>query len=60
MSEEAYVEMLRAELEDTFVKLGGHRVIAFIAEPVVGGTLGCGKFEMFLLITGHIADPPFP
>jgi adenosylmethionine-8-amino-7-oxononanoate aminotransferase len=39
-SEEAYGERLAAELEAEIARLGGERVIAFIAETVVGATLG--------------------
>lgn len=40
-SDEQYVARLAAELEAEFQRLGPHRVIAFIAETVVGATLGC-------------------
>ena len=48
--DEAYVARLAAELEAAIVYLGGDKVIAFIAEPVVGATLGAvpavpGYFE---------------
>ncbi len=36
----AYVGRLLRELEDTFVRLGPETVIGFVAEPVVGATLG--------------------
>lgn len=36
-----YVARLAAELEDEFQRVGPDRVIAFIAEPVVGATAGC-------------------
>jgi adenosylmethionine-8-amino-7-oxononanoate aminotransferase len=36
----AYGERLARELEDKIAELGGENVIAFIAEPVVGATLG--------------------
>jgi len=36
-----YVARLAAELEAEFQRLGPDTVIAFIAEPVVGATLGC-------------------
>jgi adenosylmethionine-8-amino-7-oxononanoate aminotransferase len=39
-SEEAYAERLAAELEAEIARLGGERVIAFVAETVVGATLG--------------------
>ena len=39
-SEEAYGERLAAELEAEIASLGGDRVLAFIAETVVGATLG--------------------
>jgi adenosylmethionine-8-amino-7-oxononanoate aminotransferase len=39
-SDAAYVERLLRELEDTFLRLGPETVIAFVAEPVVGATLG--------------------
>ncbi len=37
----AYVKRLAGELEAEFQRLGPDRVMAFIAEPVVGATLGC-------------------
>ena len=37
----AYVERLGAELEAEIARLGGNRVIAFVAETVGGATLGC-------------------
>ncbi len=37
---EAYGERLAGELEGKIAELGGENVIAFIAEPVVGATLG--------------------
>ncbi|MEO5700521.1 MAG: aspartate aminotransferase family protein [Casimicrobiaceae bacterium] len=37
---EAYGARLAAELEATIDELGGENVIAFVAEPVVGATLG--------------------
>jgi adenosylmethionine-8-amino-7-oxononanoate aminotransferase len=40
-SDEQYVARLAAELEDEFQRLGPRNVIAFIAETVVGATLGC-------------------
>jgi adenosylmethionine-8-amino-7-oxononanoate aminotransferase len=40
-SEAQYVDRLAAELEAKFQALGPHTVAAFIAEPVVGATLGC-------------------
>ena len=36
----AYVDRLLRELKDTIVRVGPETVIAFIAEPVVGATLG--------------------
>jgi len=36
-----YVDRLADELEAEFQRLGADRVIAFIAEPVVGATTGC-------------------
>ncbi len=36
-----YVARLAAELEDEFVRIGPGRVAAFLAEPIVGATLGC-------------------
>jgi adenosylmethionine-8-amino-7-oxononanoate aminotransferase len=49
-TEAAYVARLAAELDAEFCRLGPERVAAFIAEPVVGATLGCvaapkGYFE---------------
>ncbi|MGX9964261.1 aspartate aminotransferase family protein [Roseomonas sp. F4] len=40
-SDADYVARLAAELEAEFQRLGPQSVIAFIAEPVVGATLGC-------------------
>jgi len=40
-SDADYVARLVAELEAEFLRLGPHNVAAFIAEPVVGATLGC-------------------
>ena len=40
-SEADYVARLAAELEAEFQRLGPQNVAAFIAEPVVGATLGC-------------------
>lgn len=37
----AYVARLGAELEAEFVRVGPERVIAFVAETVVGATAGC-------------------
>ncbi|MQW01940.1 aspartate aminotransferase family protein [Sinorhizobium medicae] len=37
---EAYAERLATELEDKIVELGTDKVMAFVAEPVVGATLG--------------------
>jgi hypothetical protein len=39
-SEAAYAERLAAELETEIAALGGERVMAFVAETVVGATLG--------------------
>ncbi len=39
-SPEAYGERLASELEDAIEKLGPRNVIGFVAEPVVGATLG--------------------
>jgi adenosylmethionine-8-amino-7-oxononanoate aminotransferase len=39
-SDAAYVGRLLQELEDTIVRVGPETVIAFIAEPVVGATMG--------------------
>ena len=39
-SQDAYTARLLAELEREFKRIGPERVIAFIAEPVVGATLG--------------------
>ena len=39
-SQDAYTQRLLAELEHKFEELGPERVIAFIAEPVVGATAG--------------------
>ena len=40
-SEAEYVARLAAELETEFQRLGPGKVIAFLAEPVVGATTGC-------------------
>jgi adenosylmethionine-8-amino-7-oxononanoate aminotransferase len=40
-SEAEYVARLAAELEAEFQRLGPQNVAAFVAEPVVGATLGC-------------------
>ena len=40
-SDDPYVARLAAELEAEFQRLGPSKVIAFIAETVVGATLGC-------------------
>ncbi len=40
-SDAAYVQRLADELEAEFQRLGPDRVAAFIAEPVVGATVGC-------------------
>ncbi|HEX4928782.1 MAG TPA: aspartate aminotransferase family protein [Burkholderiales bacterium] len=37
---EAYSERLACELDDTIARLGPQNVIGFVAEPVVGATLG--------------------
>jgi len=37
---EAYAERLAAELEERIAALGSDKVMAFVAEPVVGATLG--------------------
>ncbi|WP_021026209.1 aspartate aminotransferase family protein [Comamonas sp. B-9] len=39
-SQPAYVERLLAEIDAKFQELGPDKVIAFVAEPVVGATLG--------------------
>src|SRR5438552_2374513 len=39
-SDAAYVDRLGAELEAQIARLGGDRVIAFVAETVAGATLG--------------------
>ncbi|MEM8980220.1 MAG: aspartate aminotransferase family protein [Pseudomonadota bacterium] len=39
-TEEAYVDRLIAELDAEFLRLGPDQVMAFVAEPVVGATLG--------------------
>ena len=40
-SDAAYVERLGVELEATIARLGGDKVIAFVAETLAGATLGC-------------------
>ena len=37
----AYVARLAGELEDEFQRIGPDRIIAFVAEPVVGAATGC-------------------
>ncbi len=39
-SDDAYVERLANELDETLIRIGAHKVIAFVAEPVVGATAG--------------------
>lgn len=39
-TEAQYAQRLADELEDTFLRLGPETVMAFVAEPVVGATLG--------------------
>ena len=36
-----FVQRLAKELDDEFVRVGPEKVIAFVAEPVVGATSGC-------------------
>ncbi|KAK0622205.1 putative aminotransferase [Lasiodiplodia hormozganensis] len=50
-TDEAYVERLREQLEDTFGAIGPEKVSAFMAEPQSGTVLGCvtavpGYFKM--------------
>jgi adenosylmethionine-8-amino-7-oxononanoate aminotransferase len=57
-SEADYVARLAAELEAEFQRLGPQNVAAFIAEPVVGATLGCvtalpGYFKAVREICNH-------
>lgn len=40
-SDAQYLDRLEAELEAEFQRLGPTKVIAFVAEPVVGATAGC-------------------
>lgn len=40
-SEEQYSDRLVAELDEHFQFIGTHKIISFIAEPVVGATSGC-------------------
>lgn len=40
-TEIVYGQRVAKELEDTILRLGAENVAAFIAEPVVGATLGC-------------------
>ncbi|KAF8462897.1 pyridoxal phosphate-dependent transferase [Kalaharituber pfeilii] len=40
-SEEEYVERLGKELEEEFERVGSGKVVAFVAESVVGAALGC-------------------
>ncbi|MBR0664515.1 aspartate aminotransferase family protein [Roseomonas hellenica] len=57
-SDADYVARLAAELEAEFQRLGPDTVIAFIAETVVGATLGCvagvpGYFEAMRAVCDH-------
>ncbi|KAJ4361275.1 hypothetical protein N0V95_002044 [Ascochyta clinopodiicola] len=50
-TDEAYVEGLRQQLEDTFARVGPHNVAGFMAETLSGTVLGCvpavaGYFQM--------------
>lgn len=36
-----FVQRLAQELDDEFMRVGPEKVIAFVAEPVVGATSGC-------------------
>ncbi|KAL9087403.1 MAG: hypothetical protein Q9165_006700 [Trypethelium subeluteriae] len=40
-TEEEYAERLAEELDAEFERVGGDKVCAFVAEPVVGAALGC-------------------
>ncbi|KAK1142419.1 hypothetical protein N8T08_007971 [Aspergillus melleus] len=40
-TEEQFTTRLLQEIEDEFLRIGPEKVIAFIAEPVVGATSGC-------------------
>ncbi|KAJ5186317.1 aminotransferase class 3 [Penicillium cf. viridicatum] len=40
-TEAGFVARLASELEDEFLRLGPHTVVAFVAETVVGATSGC-------------------
>lgn len=40
-SEEAFSQRLIREIEDEFLRVGPEKVVAFIAEPVVGATSAC-------------------
>ncbi|KAH8171161.1 aminotransferase class-III domain-containing protein [Sarocladium implicatum] len=40
-SEADFTKRLLAELDEEFIRIGTDKVIAFIAEPVVGATAGC-------------------
>jgi adenosylmethionine-8-amino-7-oxononanoate aminotransferase len=40
-SNDSYVDRLAHELETTLLRIGPETVAAFVAEPVVGATLGC-------------------
>ncbi|MEM9602628.1 MAG: aspartate aminotransferase family protein [Pseudomonadota bacterium] len=55
---EAYVERVAGELDTEIVRLGSDRVMAFVAEPVVGATLGAvtalpGYFKRIREICDH-------
>lgn len=40
-NEAAFTERLLREIEDEFLRVGPEKVVAFLAEPVVGATAGC-------------------
>ncbi|MHC2303238.1 aspartate aminotransferase family protein [Rhizobium mongolense] len=54
---EAYAERLAAELEAKIVELGDDKVMAFVAEPLVGATLGAvGPVADYLKRVRQICD----
>ncbi|AVA24215.1 aspartate aminotransferase family protein [Rhizobium sp. NXC24] len=54
---EAYAERLAAELEAKIVDLGADKVMAFVAEPVVGATLGAvGAVADYFKRVRHVCD----
>ncbi|MER9026433.1 aspartate aminotransferase family protein [Mesorhizobium sp. M0815] len=54
---DAYAERLAAELETKIIELGSDQVMVFVAEPVVGATLGAvGPVADYFKRVRHICD----